>query len=285
MTVASLLDRDRFILPDARSLKLYSCPARGECRGVLVFAHGMLEYAGHYTDWGDELAERGYTFLAVDHRGHGRSDGEKIWMNRFDDLIDDFELFALAAADEFAPKPLFIAGMSMGGGIAIRTAARVQTLRKNIAGMILIAPALRAHPRLFPRLRPFAYLLDRLFPRWRLVRPGTTGLSHDPAVIAAFYSDPFIHSGPFAIHYGVENIRALEGNRALADTLTLPILAVQGEGDLITDPRGPAEFVKRSISTDKTLKTYPGQFHDLLHEPEKERVKADILDWLDRHSL
>lgn len=278
---SSLISRDRFILPDARSLKLYHVPARSKCRGVVLFAHGMLEYAGRYCDWGEKIAERGYTFLAVDHRGHGRSDGEKIWMNRLDELVDDFELFALQAADEFAPTPVFLVGMSMGGGIAIRTAARIQARRKNIGGLILVAAALRAHPRLMPHLRPFAYLFDRFFPRWKLIKGGTRGLCHDSAVVAQFQADPLVHSGRFRVHYGVENIRALRKNRQLASEISLPLLVLQGEGDLIIAPGGAREFFASAKTADKTLKMYPDLYHDLLHEPEKETITADICGWLD----
>lgn len=279
----SLTERDRFILPDARSLKLHCWKSVPPVRGVLVFAHGMLEHGGRYADWGKAMAENGYTVFAPDQRGHGQSEGQRIWIRQFSDLIDDFQTLTLAVADEFLNQPIFLVGMSMGGGVAIRTAVRVQEQRKNIAGLILVAPALRAHPNLCPRLRPFAFFFDRWLPRWKIVRPGLSGLSRDPSVIEGYRNDPNTENGFFAVHYGVENIRALEGNRSCAEKIRLPILAMQGLGDRITDPNGPIEFIEKVHFADKTLKTYPQLYHDLLHEPEKETVRQDMLDWLDKH--
>ena len=31
----------------------------------------------------------------------------------------------------------------------------------------------------------------------------------------------------------------------------------------------------------KTLKLYDGLYHDLFHEPEKDQVTADVIEWLD----
>ena len=277
-------ERDRFILASGRALKMYCWGGRNEPGAILLFAHGMLEHAGRYADWGEEMARRGWTVVAVDHAGHGQSDGEKIWIGRFSDLIDDFDEVADRIKELFPQTPLFLVGMSMGGGIVIQTALRRQGKTGEAAGLVLVAPALRAHPRLFPRLRPFAKFVDLIAPRWRLVKPGTKGLSRDPAVIDAFRNDPYVFHGRMMVHYGVENIRALKTNRACAAELTLPILALQGSGDLITDPAGPPEFVKNSPSADKTIHVYPHLCHDLLHEPEKMEVINDMDKWLKVHS-
>lgn len=277
-------ERERFILSDGRALKMYCWGARPEPNAILLFAHGMLEHAGRYADWGEEMARRGWTVIAVDHAGHGQSDGERIWVDRLSDLIDDFNEVADRIKGFFPETPLFLVGMSMGGGIVIQTALRRQGNPGEASGLILVAPALRAHPRLFPWLRPFAKLIDRIAPRWRLVKPGTKGLTRNPDVIEAFRSDPYVFHGRMTVHYGVENIRALKINRACAEKLTLPILALQGSGDLITDPAGPPEFVKKSPSTDKTIRVYPDLCHDLLHEPEKMDVIEDMDKWLKVHS-
>ena len=275
-------ERDRFILSDARALKIYCWGARPKPKGILLFAHGMLEHAGRYADWGDEMARRGWTVFAVDHAGHGQSDGEKIWMDHFSDLVDDFCEVTERVSDVFPKTPLFLVGLSMGGGIAIQTAHRLRQTNR-LAGLVLLAPALRVHPRLFPWLRPLAILIDRIAPRWRLVKGGTNGLSRNKAMIDDFRADPYVFHGRMPVHYGVENIRALKVNRACAADLSLPILALQGSGDLITDPAGPPEFIQNSPSTDKTLRIYPHLCHELLHEPEKMEVIGDLDKWLEEH--
>jgi len=44
-----------------------------------------------------------------------------------------------------------------------------------------------------------------------------------------------------------------------------------------------SRFLHEHISsTDKTLKIYPGLFHEIFNEPEREQVIADALKWCDR---
>jgi alpha-beta hydrolase superfamily lysophospholipase len=54
------------------------------------------------------------------------------------------------------------------------------------------------------------------------------------------------------------------------EELTEPLLALHGSGDRVTPPSGTEELYRRAHSIDKTLKIYPGLYHDLIHEPEKE---------------
>jgi acylglycerol lipase len=60
-----------------------------------------------------------------------------------------------------------------------------------------------------------------------------------------------------------------------------PLLVMHGTDDQVTPLAGSEELAVRAYSWDKTLKLYDGLFHDLLHEPEHEKVTADIVAWLD----
>jgi alpha-beta hydrolase superfamily lysophospholipase len=66
--------------------------------------------------------------------------------------------------------------------------------------------------------------------------------------------------------------------------ITVPLLAMHGAADKVTPPAGSKALVEKARSTDKTLKLYPGLYHDLLHEPEKEQVTLDLVKWLSDHA-
>src|SRR5580698_1494203 len=68
------------------------------------------------------------------------------------------------------------------------------------------------------------------------------------------------------------------------EDVTVPLLAMHGGADSVTPPEGSKALVTRAHSTDKTLKIYPGLYHDLLHEPEKDQVMADLVKWLSDHA-
>ena len=56
--------------------------------------------------------------------------------------------------------------------------------------------------------------------------------------------------------------------------------SLHGSEDTVTKPHGSQRFVDQSGSTDKTLKLYEGHYHDLLNDLGKERVMADIVEWI-----
>ena len=60
------------------------------------------------------------------------------------------------------------------------------------------------------------------------------------------------------------------------------ILYVQGESDSVVDAAG-ARFLEQQVSSsDLTLVTYPGLYHELFNEPERDQVLQDVVDWLER---
>ena len=48
-------------------------------------------------------------------------------------------------------------------------------------------------------------------------------------------------------------------------------------------PSGSQFFYDTVGSKDKKLKLYEGHFHDLLSDTGKEKVMADITDWIEKH--
>ena len=77
-----------------------------------------------------------------------------------------------------------------------------------------------------------------------------------------------------------EMVRADEQLQRNFFKLTLPLLILHGTADKATKPSGSQFFFETSGSRDKTLKLYEGHYHDLLNDLGKERVMADILEWL-----
>ncbi len=62
----------------------------------------------------------------------------------------------------------------------------------------------------------------------------------------------------------------------------MPLLIVHGGDDVVCDPESAEELYKRAASKDKTLKIYPGMWHQLIGEPKEnaELVFGDMLEWL-----
>ena len=271
---------DRFAARDG--LKLYEqcwLPA-GEPRATVLVVHGVIEHSGRYAKFANDLNLHGYAVHTMDLRGHGRSDGDRILVRRFDDYLDDVELFVQRVAQRQAGKPMFLFGHSMGGAIVALLAA---TRQPNVRGVILSAPSVLVAGGVFPVLRRLAAVVSVVWPTLRLVHMGCRFLSRDPAVVEAFRNDPLVFHGGFPVRTGAEILRAAKRLQTAADGLALPLLVLHGTGDLVTDCRGSRLLVARAGSANKNLRLYAGLYHDLLHEPEREQVLADLLAWLDGH--
>jgi acylglycerol lipase len=140
--------------------------------GVIVIVHGIAEHGGRYAWLAERANVRGIGVLTVDLRGHGRSPGERSYVERFDDYLLDVDALWAKAQELAAGRPLFLMGHSMGGAIALRWAAQ---RRQAMAGLILSSAALKIGgdvPRLLDRAGAAAFALAAAFARHE-ARPGT----------------------------------------------------------------------------------------------------------------
>jgi len=246
-------------------------------RAVVVIVHGFTEHSGRYEHVAQALNERGVAVHAADLRGHGRSGGQRAWIESFAEYLDDAERYVASVRRQNPNTPLFLLGHSMGGTIiAILAIER----RVNAQGLIFSAAALRVGANLFPLLRRVASVFSRIWPRLRVARMGCSRLSRDPANIQRFRDDPLVFHGRFPVRTGSEILAAGERVWREAGAIGLPMLILQGSGDRTVDPAGSQHLYNQAASRDKTLKLYDGLYHDLFGEPEKEQVIGDLVDWI-----
>src|SRR5579859_1372643 len=92
-------------------------------KATVLVVHGVGEHGGRYANVEDALTRSGYSFYVYDHRGHGRSTGRRVYMDRFADYVDDlsrmFEEVKVAAGG----GKVFVYGHSMGALIVATWAA------------------------------------------------------------------------------------------------------------------------------------------------------------------
>ncbi len=270
-------EEDHFQSPDGLQLHENRWLPEADPAAVVVLIHGFVEHSGRYAEVAAELNRHGYAVCAMDLRGHGKSEGPRIFVRRFDDYLADVELFLGRVREREPDKPRFLFGHSMGGTIAALLAA---TRSPDVRGLVLSAPACQIGGRVFPLLRQLAGLISRLCPRLRVVRFDFSRVSRDPEVVAGMRSDPLVFHGRFPARTGAEILRAAGRLRSRMEEIELPFLVMHGTADLVADAQGSRELRARARSTDKTLKVYEGLHHDLLHEPEKKQVTADLIEWL-----
>lgn len=268
---------DRFEASDGLNLYEQWWLPQGESTAVVIVVHGFTEHSGRHARLAEELNRHGYAVYSMDLRGHGKSEGERAFVRQFDEFLADLDLLVERVVGREPGKPLFLFGHSMGGTIVALFAV---TRQPDVQGLVLSAPAVRVGKGVFPILRRLAAVVAWLFPKLRVVNLGYGFISRDPQVIADFENDPLVFRGRFPVRTGAEILAAAQRVQDKARAVRLPLLILQGTGDRIVDPQGSRLLHQKAGSTDKTLHLYEGLYHEVLSEPERDQVLADMIEWL-----
>lgn len=252
-------------------------------RAVLVLAHGYSEHAGRYDRLAGELASLGYATIALDHRGHGRSEGPRATCARFDDFTDDYASLVSWARARYPEVPLYALGHSMGSLVALRYALG-DTGGGVLAGLVVSGVALRPAREVLSPLRPpiqrLVGLLARYRPELPIVPPRLSRLCGDPDVVAAFRDDELCYRGFVRARLVDQLLAAAEDAAARLHELRLPLLILHGARDVVTDPRGARQLHECAASTDKTLAVFAGLDHEVLFEKGSPAIPT-LAGWLD----
>jgi acylglycerol lipase len=254
----------------------------GEAKAVLLVVHGLAEHSGRYMNLVHHFLPLGYAVCAIDHLGHGRSEGARVYVEHFTDYTDTIVAFRAMIRNRQKDKPAFLVGHSLGGLIGTLYLLDHQG---ELAGAVLSGPAVKI-PDTIPPVTIFAgKIFSALAPKLRLVALDASGVSRDPAVVRAYESDPLVYRGKLTARLGSEMIKAMRRIGAEASRITLPILILQGSADRLVDPSGAQMLHDRVTSLDKRIILYEGLYHEVFNEPEHDQVLKDVESWLEAHPV
>jgi alpha-beta hydrolase superfamily lysophospholipase len=246
----------------------------------ILLIHGFAEHGGRYLELLDALAEAGFDALAFDLRGHGQSDGLRGDLRRFDDYLDDTRA-AFDALTANAGGTALVFGHSMGGLIATHfAAAEARRCRALALSSPMFARALKVNP-----LKLLAgHVLGRVLPRFAMPNGITSAhLTRDPAEMAIHAADPLILTNARAGWF-VALEAAMAAAPACLARITMPLYLMHGESDPLTSFDASRALFSQAPSSDKTFIALPDMRHETLHEIGRERVRADLVQWLVAHS-
>ncbi|KAG6479572.1 hypothetical protein ZIOFF_063039 [Zingiber officinale] len=104
-------------------------------------------------------------------------------------------------------------------------------------------------------------------------------VSRDAEAVESKYTDPLVFTGSIRVKTGYEVLRLSAYLMQNLYRVNVPFLVLHGTSDDLTDPEGSRRLFDEASSTDKSIKLYPGLLHDLLIEPECDKIMTDIIDW------
>lgn len=258
----------------------YRCWMPAECpKAVVVYCHGATLHSGFYGDMADCLVRGGYTIYAIDQRGHGKSQGQRCYIDHRNDYVLDIRKFIDHVHIVQPDMKLFMAGHSMGGFIASIFASKYQN---ELAGLIIAGSGTMATTSSVSTVKlAWASLISVLTPKLPVYQIDASGLSRDRTVLDAYWADPLIHHKKIPVRWCAEQLRMLKELPRHVVKIKLPILIMHGSLDRLNLPEGSRKFYELVASADKTLKLYDGLYHDIFNEPENKIVMRDMIAWLD----
>uniref|UniRef100_K3WQY2 Serine aminopeptidase S33 domain-containing protein n=1 Tax=Globisporangium ultimum (strain ATCC 200006 / CBS 805.95 / DAOM BR144) TaxID=431595 RepID=K3WQY2_GLOUD len=294
-------------------LSLFPQEDDGTLRGVVVYLHGLGDHARRCFHVYEQLCEHGFGVVAYDLLSHGQSDScehrRRAHTRKFRYFVDDTNEFVAFAKRHIVPKllskndnaaaderegentaarlPLILGAYSYGTLVALHT---VLTGQHHFDGIFLVAPTVAVD--LSPILcfqSVFAKPLSALAPRARIV-PATKYemLCRDPAFLDDLFSDPLAAPEKFmTVRMGAETLKAfasLQQDQALVDAesafCATPVVFLMGSADQLLSLPITVAFFERIRNRDKLFKVFPGMYHSLFDDPEKDEVFAYLMTWL-----
>lgn len=199
-------------------------------KGVVVIVHGLAEHQGRYDYVVSKLNAFGYSTYRFDHRGHGRSDGERGYLEDFNIFLDDTDKIMQQAAEENPGLPLFMLGHSMGGYIAAGYGVKYPG---KLQGQIFSGAAAIVLP-IFEGLREVDFNTDQ-----RTMAPNALGhlICRDQTVVQDYADDPLVLKEMTQKLLGEVFITGAEWLMKNMEAHKTPCLVLHGGGDEIVTPK------------------------------------------------
>lgn len=294
------VEYDEGFFPAAPGVELFRRSWRPESpTAALINLHGLGDHSALYAPLTEQLAATGIAVHGLDLRGHGRSPGQRAYVDRWDDYLDDLTVFAAWVTEREPGLPLFLLGHSLGGLIALDCAIR---RGKHYSGIIAAAPPL-GEVGVPPVLMALGKMLARVWPRFALnVGMDLSGLSRNPAVVQTITTDPLFHRRGTA-RLAAEVPRAIARVHERAGEIEVPLLLLHGTADRMVPADGTRAFYARlggsqsnviasgeaakpsgRQARDAELRLYDGAYHALFFDDGGDRVAVDVVQWIRERS-
>jgi alpha-beta hydrolase superfamily lysophospholipase len=277
---APALSHDKYVAADGTALPLAVWKAtNGPPKAVILGLHGFGDYHNAFEEPAAVWAKDGFTTYAYDQRGFGGSPTRGRWAGT-DTMVDDAKAVAKLLRAKYPDTPLYVAGESMGGAVAMVAADR----GIDADGLILLAPAVRSRASFGPLASNVLSFFVHLVP-WMPNGPTSIDFqpTDNPKTMEKLRKDPMmLRSERFDMGYGLLDL--MDAAVDAAPRLHEPYIMLHGLGDKIV-PDGPVRSVIAVMPKreDSRLAFYKNGYHLLLRDKDGPKVAADVATWIGDH--
>jgi len=271
---------EKLMTADGYELFLRSWKTNGP--DVLLILHGLGGHSGWYIDMGNELASRGISVYAMDHRGFGRSGGLRGHIDNYRTFVEHIGYIVTEIRKRHPEAGIFLLGHSMGAIFATHFAAQDQ---QRLVGVVFLNPWVGDTSRVSLGTT-LGVLLGGVFKsrRYRQFAGGTEGMTTNEEAVQMLQADSiWQRTQTSSFMFQVLLMRSVILKQARQ--ITIPALVMQAEDDKAVLLEGSRKLYESLESSDKTWKTYAGYDHDSQFEEDRSQMDNDLVAWICEHSV
>lgn len=246
-------------------------------RGIICIVHGFGEHGGRYAHVADFFNKQGYAVLAIDNRGHGKTEGKRGHTPSFDSYLDDIDVFLTETKQRLKDVPMFLYGHSMGGNLTLNYVIR----RKPtiLRGLVVTGPWIRLAFEPKPIMITMGKIMRSILPTFTQDSGlNADHVSRDKEVVEAYKDDPLVHS-KITASAGMSMTDSAAFLNTYSGEMPIPTFILHGTEDKLIAQTASEEFAQRVTNVD--YKKWVGLYHEIHNDPEKLEVLNDVLVWLD----
>ena len=255
---------------------------------VLFCIHGLSLHAKSYATFGKAMAHLGIPTYATDVRGFGS------WQNTTGDAKLNFEQTFLDIKNDLKAirrvnpgLPIIIVGESMGGAIALQSAAANPDL---VDGLICSVPSKQNNGQKTTNLKAALGLIYRPNTEINVGDRVIKRATQDSDVADEWERDPMTRKD-FTAKELLQFRNLMNDSRTKAALITkTPVLFLQGGSDKLIKPTGTVMLFNHIKSNDKDLVMVGTAQHLILEQGQfgdEKIIKDDVItlitSWIDKH--
>lgn len=265
---------------DGMKLSGYIWEPKENPKAIINLVHGFGEYSGRYDEWAMRFTEKGFLVHAIDYRGHGKSDGRRGHVSKFDNFLNDIEVLVKESKKLYLELPQYIYGHSLGGNIVTNYILKRE---HDFRGAIISSPWYKLSFELSAFMLFIARIMNKIYPKF--TQKSTlelNALSHDKNIVDLYITDALVHEKISARMF-FEIYKAGDWVLKSADKINLPLFIQHGNDDNVTSYKASKEFAEKAVGLNKdvTYKEWHGLYHELHNELEKDEVFEFVANWLE----
>ncbi len=235
--------------------------AGGGRTGVLLL-HGFTGSPHSMRPWAEYLAANGYTVDLPRLPGHGTT-----WQEMNRTSWQDWYAEAARSLDTFTPTcdHVFVAGLSMGGCLALRLAAERPD---QVTGLLLVNPSVASSDKRFAALPVLKRLVGSLNGIGNdIKKPGTVEGSYDRVPLRA-----------------LDSMRAMwKVTREDLPKVTAPLVVFRSVEDHVVEPLSAQIITQRVSSRDVTERVLDNSYHVATLDNDASTIFSDSVEFIHKH--